>query len=149
MGDSTWPFRATWAVLFASLLVWIAMPYVVPPRAQTWYDAQTAVAGFVLAIFALVAAVASFALRESLVRDSAQQQAASGGGLWVRTRLVSLWLLCALVGVLGGIMIRYSGTSAVGWPYLALAAGLFVVHAPRPALLRRVQAPAESAQPRG
>ncbi|MCU0670694.1 MAG: hypothetical protein MUF70_15295 [Myxococcota bacterium] len=146
MGDSTWPFRATWAVLFASLLVWIAMPYVVPPRAQTWYDAQTAVAGFVFAIFALVASVASFALRESLLRDA---EPARGGGLWVRTRLVSLWLLCALVGVLGGIMIHYSGRPAVGWPYLALAAGLFVVHAPRPALLRRVQAPAESAQPRG
>lgn len=130
-----------WGVLFASLLVWLAVPQMLPPRAHPWSEAQTAVAGFVLALLALVTAVGSFATRETLVRRAEEQRSAPAGatgGVWVRTRLVALWTLCALVGLYGGVLLRYSAHPAAATPYLVGAAALFVIHAPRPRLLARV-----------
>lgn len=142
MENSAWHLRVMWGALFATLLAWLAMPYVLPPRAQPWYEAQIAVAGFVLAILSAVAGVASFALRESLVRDVERQPAANGGSVWIRTRLFALWFLCALVGVFGGILGHYAAVPAAAWPYLVGAAALFVIHAPRAAFLSRLRAPA-------
>jgi hypothetical protein len=121
-----------WAVLLSSLVVWLALPRLVAPRSQPWSAAETAVAGFVLAIFALVAGVWTFSLRESLLR-SPEGRAAAG------RRLVALWLLCAAVGLLGAIMIRYTGSLSAGAPYLAGAAALFAIHAPRARLLARLR----------
>ena len=59
-----------WAVLVSSLAAWLALPRFVAPRPDPWNAAETAVAGFVLAILALVAGVWTFALRESLLRDT-------------------------------------------------------------------------------
>lgn len=132
-----------WLALFASLPVVAVLPHVLPARADPWSEAQTAVAGFVLLLFALVTGVGTFALRETLVSREAEQGAFTSGaadGFWVRTRLVALWLLCALVGGYGGVLGHYAGLPAAAWPYLAGAAALFVIHAPRASFLRRVAA---------
>jgi len=123
----------SWTVLFASLAIWAALPRLVEPRRAPWNAAETAVAGFVLAILGLAATVGTFAIRESLA-----QRSNGGGGAGpaapvasLRMRMVGLWLLCAAIGALGGIMIHYSGSLAAGLPYLVGAAALFVLHAPR------------------
>lgn len=130
-----------WAALLASLLVWALAPRLMPPRAHPWGEAATAVAGFVLTLFALVTGVGTFSMRETLVMREAETGAPANhavDGFWIRTRLVTLWLLCAMVGVYGGILGRYSAFPATAWPYLIGAAVLFVIHAPRAAFLGRI-----------
>jgi hypothetical protein len=136
-----WSLWLPWAVLFATLAIWIELPRLAP-WPEPWNAAETAVAGFVLAILALVAGIGTFALRESLVQRRAGEggldPATDDGFTRLRFRLVGLWLLCAAIGVLGGIMIRHSGGLAAGLPYLVGAAALFVVHAPTPRFLHRL-----------
>jgi len=143
MPHRAWSLWLPWAVLLVSLAIWLALPQLVAPRPDPWSTAETAVAGFVLAILALVAGIGTFALRESLVqRDPGTvglDPTTPEGFARMRARLIELWLLCAAIGVLGGIMIRYSGRPAAGWPYLAGAAVLFVLHAPRPRLFQRLR----------
>jgi hypothetical protein len=138
----TWSPWLWWAALFASLSIWVAMPRFATPLPDPWNAAETAVAGFVLAILALVAGLGTFALRESLVeRDAdATRGASADGGARVQLRLVELWLLCAVIGALGGIMIRHSGRPATGLPYLIGAGALFVIHAPTRRLCQRLRA---------
>jgi hypothetical protein len=132
-----------WAAMFATLLVWLALPAIGPQRAQPWYEAQTAVARFTLAILGLVATVGTFAVRESLVlrdvREGRLDPASPEGMARLRVRFLGLWTLCAVVGALGGLLAYYSGQPARGWPYLAGAAALFVLHAPQARFLRRVR----------
>jgi hypothetical protein len=128
-----------WAVLLATLAVWLALPRLVAARPAPWSAAEAAVAGFVLAIFGLVGGVWSFALRESLLREGGLDPDAPGGLARGVRRLGALWLVCAGVGVLGAIMIRYTGSLAAGLPYLAGSAALFVVHAPRAGFLARLR----------
>lgn len=144
-------YWAVWSLLFASLLVWALAPGLLPPRAHPWHEAETAVAGFVLTLFALVTGVGTFSMRETLVLREAEKGPIANdatGGFWIRTRLVTLWCLCALVGVYGGILSRYSALPATAWPYLIGAAVLFVIHAPRASFLRRICA-LTGAQARG
>lgn len=144
-------FWFVWSALVASLPGVAALPRVLAPRAEPWSDAESAVAGFVLLIFALVTGVATFALRETLVlreEESIALPSGSAEGIWVRTRLVALWTLCALVGAYGGFLAHGAGRPAIAWPYLAGAAVLFVIHAPRAGFLERIRAFA-TAQPRG
>lgn len=132
-----------WLALAAALPAVAVLPRVLPLRADPWSEAQTAVAGFVLLIFALVSGVATFALRESLVlreEESGTFGHGGGGDMWARTRLVALWLLCALVAGYGGLLAYYAGRPASAWPYLVGSAALFAIHAPRPAFLARVHA---------
>lgn len=140
-------FWLAWLALFAALPVIAALPRVLPPRTDPWSEAGTAVAGFVLVLFALVTGVATFALRETLVlreEETGTFMRGGGGGIWVRTRLVVLWSLCALVGFYGGILGRYSASPASAWPYLVGAGALFLLHAPRAAFLQRIHALAAS-----
>jgi hypothetical protein len=142
MPHRAWSLWLAWGALLATLAVWLALPLLLAPRPAPWSAAETAVAGFVLALLALVAALGSFALRESIVQrepGSEPDPATPEGFALVRARLIELWLLCATIGVLGGVMIRYSGRPAAGWPYLAGAAALFVLHAPTPRLFRRLR----------
>jgi hypothetical protein len=133
-----------WGALFATLFGWLAMPWWVPHRADPWHDAQTAVAGFVLAIFALVGGWATLAVRESLVdrelREGRIDPDAPAGRAQLRLRLLALWALCAAVGSLGAPISYYSDRPETAWPYLAGAAVLFLIHAPRAGFLRRLEA---------
>jgi hypothetical protein len=142
VASSTRPLWLLWGALFATLLGWLALPSLAAPRAETWNAAETAVAGFVVAIFALVGAIGTFAARESLVlrglREGRIDPATDVGLRSLRTRLGALWLLCAGIGGLGGLMSWGSGRPAVALPYLAGAAALFVLHAPRARFLRRL-----------
>jgi hypothetical protein len=131
-----------WAGLFASLGIWLALPRFEVPYPTPWSQAETAVGGFVLAILAMVAGIGTFALRQSMVlhdiREVRLDPTTPEGYARVRQGLVVLWLLCAGIGVLGAIMIHYSGGLTPGVPYLAGAAALFVLHAPRPRFFQRV-----------
>jgi hypothetical protein len=129
VAGSSYSLWLLWGALFATLLGWLAAPFVIAPRAHPWHDAQTAVAGFVLAIFALVAGWGSFALRESLVERAPRRGA----------KLLALWLLCAAIGSFGGLISYGSNRPPAAWPYLVGAAALFVIHAPRAGLLSRLQ----------
>lgn len=133
-----------WAALAGTLALWPALPAWIGHRADPWYAAQSAVAGFVMALLALAAGLGSFALREALVlRDARERRfdpTTEAGRSALRLRLAALWALCALVGVLGGIMIWGSDRVGLGLPYLAGAAALFVLHAPWPRLLDRIRA---------
>jgi hypothetical protein len=135
-------FWASWAVLFATLGLWFALPRLVAPVPDPWNAAESAVAGFVLAILALCAGIGTFALRESLVmRDVREGRIDPGtpeGLAQVRIRLVALWALCSAIGVLGGIMVHWSGRTGSGAPYLVGAAVLLVLHAPNARFFRRI-----------
>src|SRR5512134_3784349 len=115
-----------WGAMFATLLVWAALPALGLHRAEPWYEAQTAVARFTLAILALVATVGTFAVRESLVlrdvREGRLDPATPAGMARLQVRFLALWTLCAAVGALGGLLAYHSGQPAKGWPYLAGAA---------------------------
>jgi hypothetical protein len=146
MAKSTGSLWLLWGALLATLPAWLAMPRFVAHRAVPWYDAQTAVAGFVLAMLALVAGLGSLAMRESLVfrdvREGRIDPNTPDGMIQLRVRLFGLWLLCALVGAFGAVMAYYSDRPVIGWPYFAGSAVLFALHAPRAAFLRRVVDPA-------
>src|SRR5690606_14198944 len=96
---------------------------------------------FVLAIFALVGAIGTFALREWLVfgdvRAGRGDLRTEAGVARVRVRLLALWALCSAIGALGAILIHGSGRTAAGLPYLAGAAALLVLHAPTAGFFRR------------
>ncbi|HSJ99335.1 MAG TPA: hypothetical protein VLC53_19825 [Myxococcota bacterium] len=132
----------SWAALFATLALWPALPRLVAPPREPWNAAETAVAGFVLALLALAAGIGTLALREALVQRDLDEgrldPTTPAGRTAVHVRLVSLWLLCAAIGACGGILLHYSVLSAAGWPYLAGAAALFLVHAPSARFFRRV-----------
>jgi hypothetical protein len=131
-----------WGTLFATLLGWLALPSLAAPRAEPWNAAESAVAGFVVAIFALVGGIGTFAARESLVlrgvREGRIDAATEAGLRMLLTRLGAIWLLCAAIGSLGGLMSWGSGRLGLALPYLAGAAALFVLHAPRARFLRRL-----------
>jgi hypothetical protein len=146
-------FRRTlwlaWSVCAAILAVEVAIPYLAPPRPDPWHPAQTALAGFILAIFSLAAAEGTFALRESLVvRDAPPAEIgvrSLAGVANVRVaRFFTLWALCALIGFFGALVAYGSANPAASTPYAVAAAVLLAVHAPRPKLLARLGEPAGS-----
>jgi len=135
-----------WAALFSFLAVYVALARVLPPPAVPWYDAQTAVVGFVLAIAALAAAVGGFALRETLalrhLRSGALDPASAVGFARLRLMLLLLWGLADLVGAFGVIVAWGAASPRLVWPYVLGAAALFVLHAPRRWLFERPAAAA-------
>lgn len=136
-----------WAALAGTLALWPALPALIGHCADPWYAAQSAVAGFVLALLGLAAGLGSLALREALVLRDAREGRfdpdTKEGRRALRWRLATLWGLCVLIGSLGGIMIWHSDRVALGIPYLAGAAGLLALHAPWRRLLDRILGGAE------
>jgi hypothetical protein len=130
-----------WAVLLSFLALDVVLARRLPPPAIPWYDAQTAVVGFVLALASLALAVGSFAVRESLalrhLRSGALDPASAVGFGRLRLMLFVLWGLADLVGAFGVIVAWGSGDPSLLWPYVMGAAALFVVHAPRAWLFER------------
>ena len=118
-----------WVVSVALLAVELAVPYLVPSRRDPWQGAETAVAGFVLALLSFPAAVSTFALREQLA-DAAAARVAR-----VRFLLLALWGRCLLIGLFGCVMAYGAASPAAAWPFAAGAAVLLVLHAPRHSLL--------------
>jgi len=132
-----------WALFAVILAAEVAFPYVVAPPADAWHPAQTAVAGFVLAIFSLAAAEGTFALRESLVvRDAPPTDLGMrslAGATHVRgARFATLWALCDLIGLFGLLVAHGSARPAAATPYAVAAAVLLVLHAPRARLLAKL-----------
>lgn len=134
MGNERRILWIIWAALFASLAVYAVIPRFVPPRAEAWHAGQTAVASFVTAIFALAAAVGTFAIRESYVRrphrSGELDLASESGRSRVRTAFVLAWALCDGIGVLGLGLALASGDRSHAVPYLLGAAALFALHRP-------------------
>jgi hypothetical protein len=124
-----------WAAMLACLGLYLAIPLLVPPRPEPWYDAQTSVAQFVAALLSMAAAVGSFSLRESLVlrelRRGTLDPTSPIGFVIVRRALVVLWALCEVIALLGLGVALGSGRPPLAWLYTALAAVLLVIHAPR------------------
>jgi F0F1-type ATP synthase membrane subunit c/vacuolar-type H+-ATPase subunit K len=99
-----------------------------------WYEGQTAVVSFVLALLALVAAVGTFAIRESWVRrpqaSGALDVATAEGRSRVRTAFVVSWALCDAVGLFGLLVALGSSDASRATPFLLGAAALFAIHRP-------------------
>jgi hypothetical protein len=111
-----------WALFAAALAFLPAIPWLVPSRPQPWNAGQAAVAGFVLALLALTAAVSTFAGRETL----RQQPGAAG-----RFVLLTIWGRCGLVGVFGSLLAYGAASPPAAWPFIAGGALLLLIHAPR------------------
>jgi formate hydrogenlyase subunit 3/multisubunit Na+/H+ antiporter MnhD subunit len=131
-----WALWLSWSVFLALVALELAVPYVVPPRQDAWAPAQTAVAGFVLALFSLSAGVSTFALREALVSGDGQGGAPDRRSPVVSPRvramrLLALWALCLLIGFFGSVIAYRAATPAAAWPYVLVAGVLLVIHAPR------------------
>ncbi len=132
MSNPGWTLWLAWAVYAAIVAAELAVPFFMQPPPDPWNSAQTAVAGFVLALFSLAAGQGTFALRESLA-GAAQGRLA---------RFLTLWSLCVLIGFFGSLIAWGSGNPAAATPYVVAAAALLVLHAPRPRLLARLDAAA-------
>jgi hypothetical protein len=124
-----------WATFAALLAVELAFAYFGPSRLQPWYDAQVSVAGFALALFALVAGVGTFTLRESLalreIRLGSLDPSTPAGFARVRAMLVVLWTLCLAIGLLGCGLAWGAASPRAAAAYIFAAAVLLVLHAPR------------------
>lgn len=128
-----------WAAFLASLALYAVIPRFVPPPAEAWNAGESAVAGFVTAIFALAAAVGTFAIRESLVRrhvrSGALDPASAGGRSRIRNAFLVAWALCDGIGVLGLGLALASGDPTYLVPYLTGGAALLALHRPTAWLL--------------
>jgi hypothetical protein len=128
-----------WALFLASLALQLALPQLVASRQHPWHSGQTAVAGFVLALFSLTAAVSSFALREKL-REScraAPDPSSPSHIASVRAMLLGLWVRCFLIGAFGCVLAYGAASPSAAWPFVSGATVLLVFHAPRPWLFAR------------
>jgi hypothetical protein len=138
-GEARRRLWALWAIFVAALALLLAAAHLVPARQSPWHSAQSAVAGFVLAILSLPLGVSTFAAREKLaeVRAATPDPAPPGSVARVRALLLALWARCVLIGVFG-CLLAYGGASpAAAWPFLLAAAALLVLHAPRERLFTR------------
>jgi hypothetical protein len=139
MGGSRTSLWVLWTLFVATLALELGLAYRVSGRPDPWHTGQTAVAGFVLALMAVALGVWTFALRESLalrdVRAGRLDLSAPEGFARMRQVLLVLWLLCLLVGLLGSGLSWGSASPTSSWPYIAGAAALLVLHAPRTRML--------------
>ena len=135
MSAPRWALWILWAVFAALLALELRIAYVIPPRPHPWYDAQVAVAGFVLALLAVLAAVGTFTLRETLamreIRRGSLDPNTPDGFARLRGMLVVLWTLCLVIGLLGCGLAYGADSPRAAWPYVFAAAVLLVLHAPR------------------
>jgi len=128
-----------WAGFAALLALELAFAYFGPSRLRPWYDAQASVAGFVLALLAMIAGVGTFTLRESLalreIRQGVLDPSTPAGIARVRGMLVVLWTLCLVIGLLGCALAWGAASPRAAAPYVLAAGILLVLHAPRRWLL--------------
>jgi hypothetical protein len=124
-----------WALMLLALGLYAVLATWLPHRAIPWNAGEAAVAGFVLAIFALACGVGTFALRESLalreVRRGALDPATPAGFARLRRMLFALWLLCHGIAALGCVLVWGSGDPTSVALYVGGAAVLCAIHAPR------------------
>jgi hypothetical protein len=136
MSRSRRPLWVLWAGFVGLLALQLAFAYLAPGRLHPWYDAQVSVAGFVLALLALIAGVGTFTLRETLalreIRLGSLDPSTPAGFARVRRMLVVLWTLCLVIGLLGCALAYGAASPRAALPYLIGAAVLLVLHAPRP-----------------
>lgn len=135
MSAPRWALWILWAVFAALLALELRIAYVLPARPHPWYEAQVAVAGFVLALLSVLAAVGTFTLRETLamrqIRRGELDPNTEAGFARVRSMLVLLWTLCLVIGLLGCGLAFGANSPRAAWPYVFAAAVLLVLHAPR------------------
>ena len=124
-----------WAGFAALLALSLAIPRLLPAREIPWHAGQAAVAGFVLALLAMVAGVSSLALREQVRVFLANEPDTSASRSRVRLMVLDLWTRCVVVGALGSILAWGAASPVAAWPFVAGAAALLVFHAPRPPLV--------------
>jgi hypothetical protein len=123
-----------WAVLLVPTVLSAAIPYAVALPAERWHAGEAAVANFVAALFALAAAVGTFAIRESLaqrhVRSGALDPITPEGFARLRTALLLMWALCAGIAAIGLAIAVLSATPSQAVPYALGAAALLFLHRP-------------------
>jgi hypothetical protein len=120
----------------ASLGLLLAVPHLVPGRHQSWDSAQSAVAGFVLALLSLPIAVSTFGRREEL-RSVGLGPATPGSVARIPMTLLSIWMRCLVIGSFGCLLAYGAASPRAAWPYLSAAAVLLVLHAPRQRMFER------------
>jgi hypothetical protein len=125
-----------WALFGVLLVVSLEIPRLLPTREIPWHAGQAAVAGFVLALLAMVAGVSSLALREQVRVFLANEPDTPASRTRVRLMVLDLWTRCVVIGVLGSILAWGAASPVAAWPFVAGAAALLVFHAPRPPLVR-------------
>jgi hypothetical protein len=132
---SRWALWILWAIFAALLALELRIAYLLPARSHPWYDAQVAVAGFVLALLSVLAAVGTFTLRETLalraVRRGELDPNTQAGFARVRDMLFVLWALCLVIGGMGMLLAWGAARPQAALPYFLGAAALLVLHAPR------------------
>jgi hypothetical protein len=130
---------ALWAFFLGLLALTHVIPRLVPTRPDPWHTGETAVAGFVMALLSLAAAVSTFAARESLrdLRAATPDPPPPESVARLRLLLASLWARCVLIGVLGALLAYGAGSARAALPFTVGAAALLALHAPRPWLFRR------------
>jgi hypothetical protein len=130
-----WALWILWAIFATLLALELRIAWLLPPRPHPWYEAQVAVAGFVLALLSVLAAVGTFTLRETLamrrIRTGELDPHTQAGFARVRDMLIVLWTLCLVVGGLGVLLAWGGARPRAAWPYFIGAAVLLVLHAPR------------------
>ena len=93
-----------WASFGVLLVASLEIPRWLPAREIPWHAGQAAVAGFVLALLAMVAGVSSFALREQVRVFLASQPDTPASRSRVRLMVIDLWTRCVAIGMLGSIL---------------------------------------------
>jgi hypothetical protein len=130
-----WQLWLWWVACVGILALEVAAPRLFPHGGIPWDDAQTAVGGFVAAIFSFTAGVWSFAWRESFarreVRTGALDPSTPAGFGRARAMLFWLWGLCLLVALFGALLAWAASRPRAVLPYGAGAAVLLLIHAPR------------------
>jgi len=141
MKESRGGLWLAWGSCLALLALAPAISPVIPKRLDPWYRAEASVAGFVLSLLALTAAVGTFALRETLVlrdiRAGSLDPGTPAGFVRMRRALFVLWVLCLAIGLFGGLLAWGAASPALAWPYTIAAAVLLLIHAPRDWLFTR------------
>lgn len=137
-----------WGALLASLLVYAAIPLLLPaveapPADAAWVGGGAALAG--------LAALGSLALRRLALVGPVGRGELDLGSHAGQTRLylVSMlcWALAESVGIVGLLLFLLYRRPELVYPFLAAAIGLMLYHAPRASALRRLAGSAELARP--
>lgn len=139
MANERWALWLVWAVMLVGIALDVALPLLLPPPSQPWYEARAQVVRFVLALLSLSAGVGTFALRETLVmrglRAGVLDPMTPQGLARVRATLIVLWALCELIGVFGLVVSLGSGRPTFGWPFAVASVVLLILHRPHAAWL--------------
>lgn len=139
-----------WGVMLGTLVLYAAMPLLLPAPTGTPSEPQPIFVG-ALAFFALFGGLATLVIRRvGLIRparDGSLDVHSPAGGARFFSMSVITWALSEAVGIYGLILFLMFRRPSLLYPFLAAAALLLLVHAPRTSPLTPPAATRRLAQP--